>query len=252
MAWVTKGLYFANVSMLGILLGIMVPMAIGFVLSLSLFFSRIRGMYFTIITLAFAAIAENIAVAQPIFGGYDGLFDIPPIRVSLSKNLIGSFSGGLPYYYIVLSMLFLVYMVCRRIVNSPLGMIFASINFNEERAESFGLNTAIPKTLAFTVAAGIAGFAGALYVPEAGLICYQDMGVVFSTQAVIWVALGGRGTLIGAIVGAILVKTLSYILSDIMATYWLGVLGLLFILCVTLFPEGIMGWALKRHRRRMS
>jgi urea transport system permease protein len=144
--------------------------------------------------------------------------------------------------------------LCRVLVASKFGKVLVAIRDAEARTRFLGYRVESYKLLVFTLSACIAGIAGALYVPQVGIINPSEFSPANSIEAVIWVAVGGRGTLIGAVIGAVLVNyAQTYFTSGMFATYWLYMLGGLFIAVTLLLPRGIVGslhhWsALRRDR----
>lgn len=215
-------------------------------LGLFLFYSDVKDVYFVIITLALSVILEQLGVSvSSIFGGFNGL---PLPRMSLS--IPGVFSYQLNndrlFYYLPLLALGGGYAVCRRIVDSDFGETLIAIRENEKRTKSLGYNTARYKTQVFAVSGALAGIAGALFATLTQFVSPPLSGFVLSTEAVIWVAVGGRELLIGAIIGSIVVNAVSTVLSSAIATRYILVLGLIFIAVVVTFRRGIMGYVADR------
>jgi len=146
----------------------------------------------------------------------------------------------------------------RAIVRSKTGLVLEAIRDNERRLEFLGYNTAGFKIFVFAVSAALAGLAGLLYAPQVGIITPSQVGVLPSLEIVIWVAFGGRGTLWGALVGAISVNWLRSVLTATYPTLWPIILGGLFVTVIMLFPEGLVGLAaraktlLARRRRAVA
>jgi urea transport system permease protein len=146
------------------------------------------------------------------------------------------------------------FVVCRAVVASKLGKVLVAIRDAETRTRFLGYRVESYKLFVFTLSACMAGIAGALYVPQVGIINPSEFAPGNSIEAVIWVAVGGRGTLTGAVIGAVLVNyAKTYFTSGILAPYWLYMLGGLFIAVTLLLPRGIVGslhhWtALRRDR----
>ena len=125
-------------------------------------------------------------------------------------------------------------------MRSPFGQILRAINDNEERVESFGYNVPVVKLVTFVTSCAIAGISGALYVPV-GFVSADIMGILFSTSVIVWVAVGGRGTLFGPILGALVVNYLQVYMSDLLVFYWYLIIGLFFVFVVLFWPDGIVG-----------
>jgi urea transport system permease protein len=154
--------------------------------------------------------------------------------------------------------LMLGFIICRFIVSSKLGKVLIAIRDAEARTRFLGYRVEAYKLFVFTLSACMAGVAGALYVPQVGIINPSEFSPANSIEAVIWVAVGGRGTLTGAVLGAVLVNYgKTYFTSGILAPYWLFVLGGLFIAVTLLLPRGIVGtihywWGEWRERQQVA
>jgi urea transport system permease protein len=150
--------------------------------------------------------------------------------------------------------LMLAFLVCRLIVSSKFGKVLIAIRDAEARTRFLGYRVESYKLFVFTLSACMAGIAGALYVPQVGIIYPSEFSPANSIEAVIWVAVGGRGTLVGAIVGAVLVNyAKTTFTTGALAPYWLFLLGGLFIAVTLLLPRGIVGtvrhWLAARRQR---
>ena len=133
-------------------------------------------------------------------------------------------------------------MICRALITSKFGKVLVAIRDAEARVRFLGYRVETYKLFVFTLSACMAGVAGALYVPQVGIINPSEFSPANSIEAVIWVAVGGRGTLIGAVIGAIVVNyAKTTFTSGILAPYWLFILGGLFIAVTLLLPRGIVG-----------
>ena len=172
------------------------------------------------------------------FGGNNGLTDFKDI---LGFNVqAGGTRAAL--FAITCVMLALALIMCRYIVTSKFGKVLIAIRDAESRTRFLGYRVASYKTVVFTLSACMAGVAGALYVPQVGIINPGEFAPANSIEEVIWVAVGGRGTLIGAILGAVVVNYgKTYFTSGLLAPYWLFVLGGLFVGVTLLLPRGIIG-----------
>jgi urea transport system permease protein len=133
------------------------------------------------------------------------------------------------------------YLICRFIINSRLGRVVISIRDAESRVRFLGYKVEQYKLFIFVVSAILAGIAGALYVPQVGIINPGVFSPLFSIELVIWVAIGGRGTLYGAIIGAILVSFASTYFTSALPEVWLYALGGLFVLVTLYLPQGVVG-----------
>ncbi len=179
-------------------------------------------------------------------GGTNGLTDF--------KQLLGfrlsdpSTQRGL--YIITVLALVAAYLFCRWIVASRAGNVLIAIRDSESRVTFSGYTPWKYKLFVFVVSAGLAGLAGMLYVPQVGIITPAQIGVLPSLEVVIWVAVGGRGTLIGAVLGAVAVNYGRSVLTNYFPEAWPFILGGLFVVVVTMFPDGLLGMIRKATARK--
>jgi len=218
------------------LMVILVPGLLAFIFSALAFGSRVTGVYFSIITQALV-FTLMLAFFQNDFGfgGNNGLTDFKDI---LGKD-ISSKETRAVFYICSAVMLILSYLICRFIVSSKIGNILIGIRDRETRMRFLGYNTTVFKIIIFTFSAVLAGIAGALYVPQVGIINPGEFSPIKSIEIVVWVALGGRGFLYGAIIGAIVVNILKSYLTIISPEIWIIFLGLVFILVTIYLPNGL-------------
>jgi urea transport system permease protein len=221
------------------LMVVLVPGLLAFVFGWFAFRSRVTGVYLSIITQALTfALMLGFFRNNFGFGGNNGLTDFKDI---LGFN-VQSAETRSALFAISVMMLGLGFYVCRAIVSSKLGKVLIAIRDAENRVRFLGYRVESYKLFVFTLSACMAGIAGALYVPQVGIINPSEFAPGNSIEAVIWVAVGGRGTLIGAVLGAILVNyAKTTFTSGPLAPYWLFVLGSLFIAVTLLLPRGIVG-----------
>jgi urea transport system permease protein len=217
---------------------ILVPMAFALVFGFFAFRSRIKGVYFAIITQALALAAWLVFNRNDTnLGGTNGLTDF--------KQVIGyrlSEPGTQRVLY-VLTVLCLggAYLLCRWIIRSRAGRVLVAVRDSEKRVVFSGYTPANYKLFVFVVSAGLAGLAGLLYAPQVGIITPAQIGVLPSLEMVIWVAVGGRGSLVGAVLGAVSVNYGRSVLTNYFPELWPFILGGLFVLVVLLFPDGLVG-----------
>ncbi len=216
-----------------------VPGALAFVFGWLAFRSRVSGVYFSIITQALTfALMLGFFRNNFGFGGNNGLTDFKDIlgfnvqaqgtRAALFALSCVALIGGL--------------VLCAAVVNSKLGKVLIAIRDAESRTRFLGYRVESYKLFVFTLSAGMAGVAGALYVPQVGIINPSEFAPAASIEAVIWVAVGGRGTLVGAVIGALAVNyAKTTFTTGALAPYWLFVLGGLFIAVTLAMPRGIVG-----------
>jgi urea transport system permease protein len=216
----------------------LVPGVLAFLFGLLAFRSRVTGVYLSIITQAMTyALMLAFFRNDMGFGGNNGLTDFKDL---LGFNLQ---SSGMRVTLFVMSALALAvsYGICRYIVSSRLGRVLISIRDAESRTRFLGYRVEYYKLFIFTLSAMLAGVAGALYVPQVGIINPSEFTPANSIEIVIWVAIGGRGTLYGAVLGAILVNYAKSHLTSAFPEAWLYALGALFILVTMYLPKGIVG-----------
>ncbi|PYM66224.1 MAG: branched-chain amino acid ABC transporter permease [Candidatus Rokuibacteriota bacterium] len=228
-------------SYLGYALAVLLPVVLAGALGYFLFYSHVTGVYFTIITLVVTMIFQLIVSDWYWLGGMNGLLGVPGFALHGPSGLGWEFDSEAQVYYVLLVVSAICYLLCRYIVRSPFGLVMAATKDNQERTEFFGYDTAYLTTIMFMISAGLAGLSGALYAHFSGFVSPPLFGLNFSTDVIVWVAVGGRGTLVGAFVGAVLVNLLKAIISDFLAVLWLLIVGLFFIVTVFFFPDGIVG-----------
>jgi urea transport system permease protein len=217
---------------------IIIPALVATILGFFVFRSRIQGVYFSIITQALTLLVSILLIGQqPFTGGTNGLTNLTTI---FGHPLADQHTKEVLYTATVIALI-VIYGLCRALTNSRFGRLLVAMRDDEARVRFLGYNPVIIKTITFAIAAVIAGIAGALYVPQVGIISPSTLGVVFSIEIVIWVAVGGRGTLMGAVIGALLVNWGRSTFSEQFPDIWQYFLGALFVVVVLLFPQGIMG-----------
>lgn len=233
----------------GFLGAILVPVLFATIFGFLAFRSRIKGVYFAIITQALAFAAWLVFNRNETrLGGTNGLTDFKQV---LGYRLSDpSTQRGL--YLLTVLALGAAYLFCRWIVASRAGKVLIAIRDSESRVTFSGYTPWRYKLFVFVVAAGLAGLAGMLYVPQVGIITPAQIGVLPSLEVVIWVAVGGRGTLIGAILGAVAVNYGRSVLTNYFPEAWPFILGGLFVVVVTLFPDGLLGMIRKVTERKKT
>lgn len=221
------------------LMVLLVPGVLALVFGWFAFRSRVTGVYLSIITQAMTyALMLAFFRNEMGFGGNNGLTDFKdilgfPVQADGTRAALFAASA---------LALLLGFLVAKGIVASRLGKVLVSIRDAESRTRFLGYRVENYKTFVFTVSAVMAGVAGALYVPQVGIINPSEFAPANSIEVVIWTAVGGRGTLVGAAVGAVLVNYAKTIFTTgTLAPYWLFVLGGLFIFVTIFLPRGIVG-----------
>ena len=225
---------------------VLVPGIVAAVFGFLTFRSRIRGVYFSIITQALALCAWLTFNRNAMnLGGTNGLSGFKTM-FGFPLNETGTQRG---LYVVTALCLCGAYLLCRWIVRSPAGRVLVAIRDSETRVLFCGYSPAAFKLFVFTVSAALAGVAGALYVGQVGIITPARIGVLPSIEMIIWVAVGGRGTLIGPVVGAFGVNWLQSLLTTHYPDLWILVLGGMFVAVVLFVPDGIVGTAQKLMAR---
>jgi urea transport system permease protein len=225
---------------LTILALIIIPVIVAASLGYLVFRNRIKGVYFSIITQAALLVFFNFFNGQQkLINGTNGL------KTDTEKifGLLVS-SGGVQRTFYIVSVIALIgiYYLCRWLTSGRFGNLLVAIRDDDTRVRFSGYNPTSYKVIVFAISGAIAGIAGALYTVQTGIITPNAMNVAFSIEMVIWVAVGGRGTLIGAIIGTLLVRLAQTFLSERFPEVWLFFQGFLFLIVVTVLPDGIVGW----------
>jgi len=227
------------------LLVVLVPGILAFVFGFFAFRSRIKGVYFSIITQALTYAFMLLFFRNDTgFGGNNGFTDFKrilgfPITAPGTRVVLFMITGAALIGFLFLG---------RAIVTSKLGRVLTAIRDAETRVMFSGYNPVYFKLFVWTLSAVICGIAGALYVPQVGIINPSEMSPANSIEIAIWTAVGGRGTLIGPVIGAAVVNLAKSFFTQALPEYWLYMLGLLFILVTLYLPRGIAGlWTRKNQ-----
>jgi urea transport system permease protein len=221
-----------------LLMMVLVPGLLAFIFGWFAFRSRVTGVYLSIITQAMTfALLLAFFRNDMGFGGNNGLTDFKDI---LGYSVQAPSTRSTLFFLSALALV-LCFIVARWIVSSKFGRILVSIRDAESRTRFLGYRVEHYKALVFTVSAMMAGIAGALYVPQVGIINPSEFSPENSIETVIWVAFGGRGTLWGAALGAVVVNAAKSWFTGIMPDAWLFMLGGLFIVVTLFMPKGIAG-----------
>ncbi|EFA71853.1 MULTISPECIES: urea ABC transporter permease subunit UrtC [Aphanizomenonaceae] len=218
---------------------ILIPGLLAGVLGYLVFRNRIKGVYFSILTQAAVIIFFNFFNGQQkLFNGTNGLTAFKTL-LGVSLNDRGM---QLVLYSLTIVFLILTYGLFRWLTSGRFGRLLMAIRDDETRVRFCGYDPTEYKVLVFAVSGAIAGIAGAFYAIQSGSVSPRAMDIGFSIEMVIWVAVGGRGTLTGAILGTLLVNYARTFLSEQFAEIWLFFQGALFLVVVTVLPDGMMGW----------
>jgi urea transport system permease protein len=236
------------------LMVLLVPGLLAFVFGWFAFRSRVTGVYLSIITQAMTyALLLGFFRNDFGFGGNNGLTDFKDI---LGFNIQSDGTRAALFLASCIALI-VAFLICRAVVTSKLGKVLIAIRDAEPRTRFLGYRVESYKLFVFTLSACIAGVAGALYVPQVGIINPSEFAPGNSIEAVIWVAVGGRGTLVGAALGAVVVNyAKTFFTSGMLAPYWLFMLGSLFVLVTLLLPKGLLGtfqaWWDGRKERQLA
>ena len=218
----------------------LIPALIAGVIGYLIFRNRIKGVYFSIITQAALMVFYHFFNGQQkLINGTNGL---KTSTTELFGELVGSPNAQLWFYRITVLLLPIAFLICRYFTSGRFGDALIAIRDDEQRLRFTGYNPVPFKTIVFIVAGALCGLSGALYTVQSGIVSPQFMAISMSIEMVIWVAVGGRGTLVGPIIGAVLVNYIRSLVSEAIPEMWLFVQGALFIFVVTLMPDGIYGW----------
>jgi urea transport system permease protein len=229
------------------ILVVVVPGILAFIFGFFAFRSRIKGVYFSIITQALTFAAMLLFFRNNTgFGGNNGFTDFKRIL----GYTITAPSTKAVLYLVTLAALLGALLLARSITQSKLGRVLTGVRDAENRLMFVGYDPLWFKLFVWTLSAVLCGIAGALYVPQVGIINPGEMSPANSIEMVIWVATGGRGTLIGPIVGAGVVNGMKTWFTSVMPQYWLFILGAIFVLVTLFLPQGIAGLVRKLWARR--
>lgn len=236
-ALVLKNASGTGASLLAIAVGLLLPIALAYVMGRVLFRGGVSGAYFAIITLLVSLILEQLASTLiDLTGGLNGLYGMAPLTVGPIE-----ISGLFPAYYTVVVCTVVGFALARSLVGSPFGRVLEGVRTNERRTSALGYPTAQVRTAAFVIGCAYAGLAGVLYVPFQAFVYPAQLGIIFSTSILVWVVIGGRRSLVGPLVGAFVVTYGQSLLSDRFERFWLLAVGLFLIVIVSTQPRGLVG-----------
>ena len=214
-----------------------------------IFRNRIKGVYFSIITQAALMVFFHFFYGQQkLINGTNGL---KTSTTELFGLQVGSSDMQIWLYRLTVILIPVTFLICRYFTSGRFGDALIAIRDDEQRFRFAGFNPVPFKTIVFLVAGALCGISGALYTVQSGIVSPQFMSISFSIEMVIWVAVGGRGTLVGPIIGAVLVNYLRSLVSEALPEFWLFVQGALFVFVVVLMPDGIYGWVSKGGLRSL-
>jgi len=226
----------------GILIGFAIALLIGGFLLLGRNPSSV--IFVSLGTLTGSYAFDRLARGWYYLGGQNGIPSIPPMHIG-SYDL----TEGPVFYYFVLVILLLVYLGCRFLTKSQFGLALAGLRENEQRIAFFGYKVQHIKAIIFSLAGAIAGLAGSLYAFHEGFVWPNMLGVVMSTQVVLYVLFGGSGTLIGAVIGTVVIEIVSFWLSNSYQDIWPIILGCLMLAVILFRPAGLVSLILSERER---
>jgi len=218
----------------------LIPALVAAGLGYLVFRNRIKGVYFSILTQAALLVFFNFFNGQQkLINGTNGLkTDV----TTLFGQMVGSEAMQRGCFWLTAALVIVSWLFVRWLVRGRFGDVLIAIRDDEPRLRFTGYNPTQFKTIVFALAGALAGVSGALYTVQSGIVSPQYMTVPFSIEMVIWVAVGGRGTLLGAVLGAVLINYAKSLVSEAIPESWMFIQGGLFILVVTVLPEGLLGW----------
>lgn len=206
--------------------------------------SPLRGVEFALVTLAVAYVMEQFARSSEFLGGQNGIL--------LSARLeMGSLSlhRGHSFYLLSASLLVGAYLLVRRFLVSRDGRVLQAVRDDEQRVELLGYDAGRAKLRAYVLSGAIAGAAGAVFHVHDAIVSPAAVGVGASTLPLLWVVLGGRGTLLGPIVATVLLQHLTATLSGVFLETWIVLVGMLLVIAIVVLPGGLLGWTAKGEHR---
>lgn len=201
--------------------------------------NRVRGVYFALITFGMAQVVAQVVYNTRELGASDGLIGVPVLEIPLGFATVSA-SNPLGFFSLTLAIITLLYIGCAYLLTTPFGRVIIALKVNERRVPFLGYSTWLPRMVAYLVAALVAGISGALYPMLRGFVSPELLFFATSGNALIMVIVGGVGTLVGAIYGAIILTFLKSVVGSL-TEHHLIVIGLLFIGAILFMPKGIVG-----------
>lgn len=201
--------------------------------------NRVRGVYFALITFGLAQIVARVVYNTPALGASDGLIGVPIVTIPLGFGSVRS-ADPLPFFLFTLGILAILYAAVAYLLGTPAGRVIQALKANERRVPFLGYSTWAPRMLAYVLAAVVAGLSGALYPVLRGFVSPDLMYFSASGNALIMVVVGGVGTLIGAVWGALLITVLKSVVGSLTEHHQI-IIGALFIVIVLFMPRGLIG-----------
>jgi urea transport system permease protein len=221
---------------------------LAYVVGSFLFGAGVGATYFVLVTLALSIITEQLAKSRSdITGGWNGLY-VDRLTLTAPGFEINMFPD-VPMYYFVLVMISVVLLATMLLMRGRFGKVIVGIRENEDRMSALGYEVARYKSLIFALSGMIAAYAGSLYATHSGFVSPSLAGVLFSTEILVWVAVGGRRSLLGSFIGGVVIASLANVLSALTPEYWQLFIGLIFVTVIVLFRDGLAGVAETAARR---
>ncbi len=229
----------------GILTGVACAIVLASVAGYFLIFAGVRLHFFAIITIAILLIVGQVVNSwATVTGGDVGILGIPGLRFSIFGSEFDLSNGSRSYWFVLAALVLTtsgLWIACR----GNYGKILCAIGTNEFRATTLGYDTSIYMLLAFTVSAGLAAVSGAIYAATVGVVAPDLFSPLLSTQIILWVAIGGRGTLVGPVLAAILFTRAQQEISAYSTTLWPFMAGVIFLTLIMFAPDGLPGLAIR-------
>jgi ABC-type branched-subunit amino acid transport system permease subunit len=229
-----------------LLAAVALPVGLALVVGYFAFFGRVSDVYFGVISLTVSLILFNLVnstsgsgyrIGTAPLGGYNGIPSVPPLNAPFMPEQVLDFEG---MYLAAALVLLAVYLGLRILMRTNFGRVVVSVRENEHRAELLGYDIRLYKLAIFCVGAGIAGLAGALYAAWGSFIGPSVFSLSFAAQIIVWVLLGGLGTLIGPVIGCFIVQYITMLLGETKLVDPTIALGLLFLVAVMVVPKGLV------------
>ena len=233
-----------SLSLPGLLLAAAVGAAVAYGVGTAAFRRRPTPVVVGLLTLVLSLTLEQIAEQwRDMTGGFNGLTDVP--RIAVFGSEFSDRAQDLFISVVAVAVITVVGLLVRR----PVGAVLIGIRDNERRTEALGYDTVAVKVWVFTIGGAVAGLAGALYVHRTGFVSPQIFGFALATNVVLWTLVGGRGTIIGPVIGSLVINFASATLADVWLQYWTLATGVIFVAAVALVPEGLIPSVLRMAGR---
>lgn len=221
-------------------LGLIIPGIVAAITGYFIFKGKVSGVYFAIITLAMTVIFQMLVLTLKEYtGGSNGLMGLPKLPI------FGEPMELKHLYYTIIFIAIFIYLFIRWLVKKHFGKVLMAISENEDRIVFLRYNPINYKVITYTISASLSGLAGMLFVSINGYFSPTDVGITFSTMLVLWVAVGGRGRLMGAVIGTLFINWSSNTLSETYPEIWQLFIGVIMVVVVVFLPNGIYGTIIK-------